>query len=153
QNIPGTMRMAAIVIDELRRDANVLQDPRATDWDSLWRRRISKYEADHNPNNWVTLHVNGEMVFASGDGHEAIGEVEKLADGADVTDSVIQEASSNVLGALEDLVVQHDSQTAFVFTPGPQYHRAAILERRDRKTGAYSMSVFHPTPSQPVRLA
>ena len=44
QNVPGTMRMAAVVVDEIRRDANVFQDPDSVDWESLWRRKTSKYE-------------------------------------------------------------------------------------------------------------
>lgn len=31
QNIPGTMRMAAVVVDEIRRNPNALQDPRDVD--------------------------------------------------------------------------------------------------------------------------
>ncbi len=153
QNIPGTMRMAALVVDEIRRNAGVIQDAQSVDWDGLWRRRVSKYEADQNTDNWVSVHIAGDAVFVSGEGHAAITEVEALAVGADVSDSIVLEASNNVLGALEDLVVQHDSQTAFVFTPGQAYHRAAILERRDRKTGSYSMSVYHPSPAHPVRLS
>jgi hypothetical protein len=153
QNIPGTMRMTSVVVDEIRRDAQALTDPGSVDWETFWRRKVSKYENDYNPQNWVTLHFGGDMIYASGDGHEAIAQVELLAAGEDVTDSIIQEASGNVLGALEDLAVQHESQTAFVFTPGATYHRAAILERRDRKTGSYAMAVYHPAPSRPVRLS
>src|SRR4051812_14070792 len=51
QNIPGTMRMASVVVDEIRRDAGVLQDARTVDWESLWRRRISRFEMDYNPEN------------------------------------------------------------------------------------------------------
>ena len=38
QNIPGTLRMTAVAVDEMRRDPNLLQDPGAADWDSLMRR-------------------------------------------------------------------------------------------------------------------
>jgi hypothetical protein len=153
QNIPGTMRMAAVVIDEIRRDANALKDPDATDWESLWRRKVSKFENDYNRQNWVSVHIAGECVFMGGEGREGIVEVEALAMGEDVTEAIVNEAAANVLGALEDLMVEHDSQTAVVFTPGTAYHRAAILERRDRKTGAFSVSAHHPTPQKPVRLA
>ena len=79
--------------------------------------------------------------------------MESLANGADITEALVNEAASNVLGALEDLVVEHDSQTAFVFSSLPTYLRAAILERRDRKTGSYAIAVHHPSPQRPVRLA
>jgi hypothetical protein len=153
QNIPGTMRMAAVVVDEIRRDANSLTDPDATDWESLWRRKISKYESDYMRQAWVSVHFNGETVFMGGEGRDGIAEVEAIALGEEVTEAMVNEAAGNVLGALEDLMVEHDSQTAFVFTPGAQYHRAAILERRDRKTGAFSISVHHPSPQKPVRLS
>ncbi len=153
QNIPGTMRMVSVVVDEIRRDPNVLKDAEAVDWESLWRRKVSKYENDQNRQNWVSVHVGGETVFIGGEGRPGIAEVEALAMGEEVTEAIVTEAAANVLGALEDLVVEHDSQAAIVFTPGPSHHRAAILERRDRKTGAFSVSAHHPTPQRPVRLS
>ena len=153
QNIPSTMRMTGVVVEELRRDPAVLQDPKSVDWSTLWRRKVSKYEADHNQKNWVTVHLNGEAVFVSGDGYEAIAEVEALANGAEVTDSIVREAAGNMLDQLEEYVVEHDSQTAFVFTSSPQYLRAAILERRDRKTGAFAVAAYHQSPQRQVRLS
>ncbi len=154
-NIPGTMRMAAVVVDEIRRDPNALQDPRDVDWETFWRRKLSKYENDYMRDAWVSVHVGGGLAFASieNDVTKALAEIEALAAGADVTDALVQEAAANVLGALEDLAVEHDSQTAIVFTSTPQYLRAAILERRDRKTGSYAIAVYHPSPQRPVRLA
>ena len=152
QNIPGTLRMTGVVVDEIRRDPNVLHDPMGPDWDSLWRRKVSKYEVDYNPENWVSVHIGGALAFCSRE-NDPVVEIENLAAGAEVSEAIVLEASNNILGALEDLVVEHDSQTAFVFTPFPTYHRAAILERRDRKTGSFAVSVYHPTPQKPVRLA
>jgi hypothetical protein len=153
QNIPGTMRMAAVVVEEIRRDPNILQDAGSFDWEAQWRRKVSKYEIDYNPENWASLHIGGDQIFSSREENAAIAQVEALAAGADVTDSIVSEAAANTLGALEDLAVEHDSQTAFVFTPFPQYLRAAILERRDRKTGSYAVSAYHPAPNRPVRLS
>lgn len=153
QNIPGTMRMTSVVIDEIRRDPQALMDPKSIDWETQWRRKVSKFENDYNPQNWVSLHIGGDLIFASDEHRAALAQVEAIANGADVTDTMIQEAAANVLGELDDLVVEHDSQTAFVFTQFPTYLRAAILERRDRKTGSYSMAVYHPAPSKPVRLS
>ena len=153
QNIPNTMRMAAVAVEEIRRDPNILHDPMAFDWENMWRRKVSKYELDYNPDNWVSLHIGGEQIFSSREDNAAIAQVEAIAAGEDVTDSMVSEAVGNILGALEELVVEHDSQTAFVFTALPTYLRAAILERRDRKTGAYAISVYHPSPQKPVRLS
>jgi hypothetical protein len=35
QNVPGTMRMASVVVDEIRRDANVFKEPDAIDLENL----------------------------------------------------------------------------------------------------------------------
>jgi hypothetical protein len=155
QNIPSTMRMTSVVVDEIRRDPNVLHEPDGFDWDSNWWRKVSKYEADYNQENWIAVYVAGMLAYASRDDEnmEALTEVESLADGQDVTEATVSEAASNVLGALEDIAVEHDSQTAFVFTPFPAYHRAAILERRDRRTGSFAVAVYHPMPTKPVRLS
>ena len=153
QNIPSTMRMTSVVVDEIRRNANVLHDAVEFDWDSLWRRKVSKYENDYNLDNWISLHVGGDLAYVSRDGHEAVAEVELLANDEDVTEVIVMEAAGNVLGALEDLAVEHDSKTAFVFTPFSAYHRAAILERRDRRTGSFAVAVYHPAPQRPVRLS
>ena len=117
-NIPGTMRMAAVVVDEIRRDPNALQDARDVDWETFWRRKLSKYENDYVREAWVAVYVGGQLAFASveNDIIKTLTEIESLAVGADVTDALVQEAAANVLGALEDLVVEHDSQTAIVFT-------------------------------------
>lgn len=152
-NIPNTMRMAAVVVEEIRRDANILQDAGAFDWEAQWQRKVSKYEIDYNPDNWVSLHIGGDQIFSSREDNAVIAQIETLAMGEDVTDAIVSEAAANILGALEDLVVEHDSQTAFVFTQLPAYLRAAILERRDRKTGSYAVSVYHPSPQRPVRLS
>jgi hypothetical protein len=153
QNIPGTMRMAAVVVEEIRRDPNILQDARSFDWETMWRRKVSKYELDYNPENWVSLHIGGEQIFSSREENAAIEQVEALAAGDDVTDAIVSEAAANIIGALEDLVVEHDTQTAFVFSAFPTYLRAAILERRDRKTGSYAISAYHPSPQRQVRLS
>src|ERR1700760_2853047 len=79
QNIPGTMRMVSVVIDEIRRDPQALSDPRAIDWETFWRRKVSKFENDYNPQNWVSLHVGGDMVFASDENRAALAQVEAIA--------------------------------------------------------------------------
>ncbi|MDX2222385.1 MAG: hypothetical protein SFV21_06535 [Rhodospirillaceae bacterium] len=153
QNVTGAMRMTAVVIDELRRDENLLYDPGQLDWDSFWRRRLSSYEAEYNRDAWVSLHVNGTLIYTSKEGGDPALELERVAAGREVTEAMVLEAVGRMLGQTQDLVVEHDSQTAFVFTPFPTYHRAAILERQGRRTGSYAISVYHPAPAKPVRLS
>ena len=138
QNIPTTLRIAGLVIDQFRRDPNMIVEAKDFDWESRWVRKLSQYEANYNPDTWVSIHIDGETVFSTGDASfDIIEEVESLAAGGDVSDAIINEAASNIVGALEDLAVEHDSQTAFVFTQFAAYHRAAILERKGGNTGSF----------------
>lgn len=154
QNIPAALRLTGILVDEFRRDPGMIHEAADLDWDSRWIRRISTYENEYNPDLWVTVHIDGEPVYSTGEETmDVVHEIESLAAGGEVNESIIMEASSNIVGALEDLVVEHDSQTAFVFTPFAAYHRAAILERKGGKTGSFAISVYHPTPKKQVRLS
>jgi hypothetical protein len=153
QNVPGTLRMTSLVIDEFRRDEGLLHDAAAHDWETFWGRKVSAYENDYNPDNWVSLHLGGQTVFTTREGKDAVDIIEALAAGGEVTEDLVLKASSKLLGSAEDLVVEHETQTAFVFQPFSSYHRAAILQRRDRKSGSFAISVYHPTPQKPVRLS
>lgn len=153
RNVPSTLRMTSLVIDEFRRDEGLLHAAAAHDWEAFWGRKVSNYEADYNPENWVSLHMGGTTAFTTRAGKEAVDVVESIALGGEVTDNMILKASTRILGNAEDLVVEHDTQTAFVFQPFSSYHRAAILERRDRKAGSFAISVYHPSPQKPVRLS
>lgn len=153
-SVPSTMRMTAAVIDEFRRDPNLLYDPLGMDWDSAWRRRISQYDADYNREAWVSLHVNGKLVYISKDTPEPSTEIERIAAGRDTTEAIVLEATKGMLGGGPgDLAVEHDSQTAFVFATFPQFHRATILERRGNRTGQYTISAYHPAPTKQIRMS
>ena len=152
QNIPVTLRMTGLVVDQFRRDPGMIREAADVDWESRWIRRLSSYESDYNSSTWISLHIDGNHIFSTSDDVlDVIHEIESLAGGGEVNESIIMEASSNIVGALEDLVVEHDSQTAFVFTPFSAYHRAAILERKGGNTGSFAVSAYHPNPKKPIR--
>ncbi|MEQ8733513.1 MAG: hypothetical protein RIC29_01200 [Rhodospirillaceae bacterium] len=152
QNMPATLRLAGMVIDQFRRDPNIVHDAKDMDWESRWMRGQSSYESNYNSALWISIHLDGEPIFSSGgENVEVIDEIEMLAHGGDVSQDIINEASSNIVGALDDLVVEHDSQTAFVFSSFPTYYRAAVLERKNGKTGSFAVSAYHVNPKKPVR--
>jgi len=145
-NIPGTLRMAAIVAEQFVRDPQVVHPdhPFPPDWDELWSRKVSSYERAVNPHAWTSIHCAGETLYTNLES-DPIMLIERFAQGADLDERTIQAATAGLFGAGpdEDVVVQHDSQTAVVVTPFSAYLRAAVLERKGGRTGSFSMSVFH----------
>lgn len=155
QNIPSTLRMTSIVLDQFNQTPSLFsdQDHHPMNWGEVWKQRLSSYERHFQPESWVSLHYEGETIFTTNPSNQ-IEEIERIAQGSDINDATIREVTSRLLGEESDVVTQHDSQTAVVFTPFKDYHRAAILERRGGRTGSFAVSAHHrPKPAKPVRYA
>ncbi|KAA5607370.1 hypothetical protein F1188_00980 [Roseospira marina] len=153
-NIAGTLRMAAIVAERFLRDPGLFEPGHAypPDWNDLWSRKTSPYDKHFNQNNWASLHVGGETVFATRDS-DALQGIERLAEGADLDEKTLRAATRGLFGTVspDDVVVQHESQTAVVVTPFEDYLRTAVLERHSGRTGSFSFQVRRATdhPARP----
>lgn len=155
QNIPSTLRLTGLVLERFNRHPTIFRDAdySAHDWLEMWGQRIANYERQFHPESWVSLHHDGQTIFTTNPS-ASIEEIEMIAQGRDVNDAVVRNAAARILGATEDIVTEHDSQTAVVFTPFSTYHRAAILERRGGRTGSFAVSAHHPAkPKKPVRYS
>jgi hypothetical protein len=155
QNIPSTLRLTAIVLDQFNRTPTMFSNSAAkpVDWSEHWKNRVSGYEKQFQPESWVSLHYEGNTIYTTNPSNQ-IEEMERIALGGDINDATIREVTSRLLGEDADVVTQHDSQTAVVFSPFKEYHRAAILERRGGRTGSFAVSAHHPAkPKKPVRYS
>ncbi|WP_299441596.1 hypothetical protein [uncultured Rhodospira sp.] len=150
--IASTMRMAGLVAERFTRDPELFRpdNPYPPDWDALWTRMLSAYERTFNSNIWVSVHVGGDTVFTTKDSPPILA-IERMAQGADLDERTVRDATRDLFGTATDtdIVAQHDSQTAVVVTPFSNYLRAAILERKEGRTGSFSISVHH-TPTRKV---
>lgn len=155
QNIPSTLRLTAMVLEHFNTNPTAFsgEGSEPANWHEMWKQRTSSYEKQFQRESWVSLHYEGETIFTTNPSNQ-IEEIERIAQGGDVNDSTIREVTSRLLGTDADVVTQHDSQTAVVFTPFKDYHRAAILERRGGRTGSFAVSAHHPAkPKKPVRYS
>ncbi len=158
QNVPATLRLTAMVMEQFNRNPTLFANESLnhSDWAELWKQRVSSYEKQFVPESWVSLHHDGQTLFTTNPSNQ-IDEIERLALGGDINDNLIRNASVRLLDGEEvdnDMVTQHDSQTAVVFTPFREYHRAAILDRRSGRTGSFAVSAHHPPkPGKPVRYS
>ena len=154
KNISTTLRMTAIVVEQFNRTPNLFSDNNATefDWEERWASRVSNYEKQFMRDSWISLYHDGAILFSTNPSAH-IDEIERAALGGDVSDSLIKKVSQAVTGSAEDVVTQHDSQTAVVFTPFKEYYRAALLERRAGRTGSFAISAYHPPKGGQVRYS
>lgn len=155
QNIPATLRLASLVIDQHDHNPTLFSDQSYIhlSWREMWQNRQSSYEKRFIPEEWVSLHHDGQPIFSTTPS-SVIDEIERLARGGDLSRDVIRTASAEFVDQADDAVVEHESQTAAVFTPFKDYLRVAVLERRGGKTGSFAMSAHHPPkPAKPVPMA
>lgn len=151
QNIPCTLRAGAMVFEQFSRNPLIFRREDTVDWGEKWEARLSSYERQFVPETWVSIHHNGRTLFSTNTSKQ-IDALEALAQGGDINEEIVRRVSQALFGRDEEFVVQHDSQTAVVFTPFSSYHRAAILERRGGRTGSFAVSVHHPPkPKKGVR--
>jgi hypothetical protein len=145
-SVAGTLRMAAVVAERFLRDPEAFEPENAypPDWAALWDRKLPTYDRKFNQNAWTSLHIGGNTVFATTDS-PPIEAIERMARGADLDERTVKAAMLSLFGRVSaaEIVVQHDSQTAVVVTPFSGYLRAAVLERKEGRTGSFSISVHH----------
>ena len=67
QNMAATLCFTGFVVDQFHRDPGMVHEAKDIDWESLWIRRLSSYESTYNPASWVSIHLDEEEVFSSGE--------------------------------------------------------------------------------------
>lgn len=136
----NTLRCATMVLEEYAKNPDCLQDGADVDWEYLWWGYVSRYDSDWNPDTWTSIHVNGRMVFASRES-DVIDQIEKVAKGADLTEDMVRSAIRVFAEPGEDLFVDHESQTAVLFSFFPTSMRGTILERQKDRTTSFSATM------------
>lgn len=149
QNIPSTLRCAAMVVESFTRNPMIFSKENAVNWADKWTDRQSSYERKFVPESWVSIHHGGRTLFSTNTSRQ-IDALEALAQGGDINEQLVHRVSQALFGRDEEFAVQHDSQTAVVFTPFSSYHRAAILERRAvGRVRLRPRSTIRPSPASP----
>lgn len=145
QNLPDTLRIAALVVDEFRRHRTILKKAAPMAWSNIWRETPSNYEGRHNPRNWIAIYGNGQPLFSTmRSGHMDF--IEKHAPGTEIN----EKARAEMIAAFRKLGlavrISHQSQTAVVVSEIENMVRCAILERSGKRTSSFSFSVTREKP-------
>ncbi|MBE1237865.1 hypothetical protein IHV25_09435 [Phaeovibrio sulfidiphilus] len=139
-SVHNTLRCAHMILEQFSENSAALSESAEIDWSSLWQTRLSSYDREWNPSAWCSVHVNGRHLFASRKS-ELIDQIEKVARGADLSEEIIREAVKPYSRPGEDLFVEHESQTAVLFSMFPTSVRATVLERERGRTRSFSVTM------------
>lgn len=63
QNIPSTLRCAAMVVESFTRNPMIFSKENAVNWADKWTDRQSSYERKFVPESWVSIHHGGGRCF------------------------------------------------------------------------------------------
>lgn len=140
-NLPGTIRMTAAIVDRFHQDRAILRDGNPQMWGTIWTQMLSHYERQHLPDNWISVHVNGQPHFST-IADNRIDHLEREAQGGEITDNVVRTASAEIIGKAAQVMIEHDSQTALVISEAERYTRCAILRRGDGENGSFTVTAY-----------
>ena len=63
QNMASTLRMAGILFISFYRGGAFMERQSPYNWEKSWQKVNTDYENEHNPNNWMSIYINGQKVF------------------------------------------------------------------------------------------
>lgn len=138
----NTLRCAIMILNEYAKNPDCLHKGADVDWEYLWWGQVSRYDSDWNPDTWASIHVDGRLAFASRES-ELIDRIESAAKGLDLTEEMVRRAIRVFAKPGEDLFVDHESQTAVLFSFFPTSVRGTVLERQKDRTKSFSATMAY----------
>jgi len=141
QNLPGTVRLTAAVIDAYIINETVFSPGYIKDWKSVWTRTRSEYDLRYNPDHWAAIYVNGESMFSNAP-LEDIDALEEAAKGGEITGKVALRAAAKMAGHPGSYAVDHESQMAIVFSVIKSSYKVSILLRQTGETKSFAFKML-----------
>ncbi len=140
QNMHSVARMAARLYNKGMVEG--LLHKQKIDWKQLW---TSIDEGAHmtNPNNWISVYVNGDLVFSSGGQHPFLDLIEQqVARSEGNYDMNVMIAGETFRAAgHEDMSLDHSTNVALILSIADGQGRCGLIYRHPRRTTTFSFSV------------
>jgi hypothetical protein len=141
-NMHSVARTAARVFLDFDKKGPILSRVPEYDWDGLWESVCSKYEQDHNPQNWVAVYFKGRKIFTRGENHAFLDVMEQCdASNRDEYDHAVTIAEDIFARAGKEVAISKDTNIAAVINVTDEKSRCGLILRGAQKSSTFSIAL------------
>lgn len=146
QNMHSVARFGARLYNHFLKGGPLGQQ-KTIDYAKIWK-EIEKGAYLTNPENWTTVYLNGEMMFASGDHHPFLDAIEQQVRSNDANYDVNVFMAGETLraGGHPDMDIDHTSNVALIMNLNENLARCGLIYRHPRRTTTFSFTAA-PNPN------
>jgi len=142
QNMPDTLRVAGQIFKNFYAGGGAfLNREKPFDWEKLWNKTISDYEKKYNPENWLSVYIDGKCIFKTHSSpfadiiEQCVLVTKEDYDGAmDVAEYALREVGRSIR-------IKHYTNVAAVFTDNIDTLRCGIIRRSSEHDTMFNFSV------------
>lgn len=130
QNMHCTLRMTARVLQQHYRDGALVSGKYVFNgWDELWDQCLTKYEREHNPDNWITVFGNGKVMYTTQPSiyMEVLEKCDHVNKGN--YDAAVEFAEKALKEIGRPVKIEHDATLAVIITESAKEVKSSIIQR------------------------
>ncbi len=140
QNMHGTIRMAARIVQELERNDPADERLQPLDWEKLWKPIANSYEQNTNPDLWIAVYCKNRLIFSDGNHHPFLDVIEKYAPEGQAYEQSIALAEQAFQDTGKPVTILQDGNVALNVDLKADKSRCGIILRTPIKTTIFTFS-------------
>ncbi len=130
QNMASTLRMAGLLFMSFYRGGTFLGRENPFNWEKAWHKILSEFEEEHNPDNWMSVYIDGKKVFHTTTS-PFVDIVEKCALATpDDYDGTIEFAEYALRELGRNVTMQHYTNVGVVITDQNKETKCGVIYRQ-----------------------
>ncbi|MGQ0527885.1 MAG: hypothetical protein ACT4OY_07675 [Alphaproteobacteria bacterium] len=142
QNMHMGIRMFARIVQTYIKSGPIIHRPVPFDWEEAWKGVSNEYEEKFNPDLWVCIYHDGNILFRQGEHHPFLDAIEKYNMKIDSAyENAIPLAESALQNAGKNITLEQEGNLALTSRFEKDKGRCAIILRGPMKTTTFSFSI------------
>ena len=142
QNMHSCVRMAARLVKTYKTSGPILNRTKPFDWEAAWDIIVNDFEHRFNPQRWIAIYHNGQIIYQAGEHHLLLDVIEKCnARNKHEYEKSIPMAEDAFKQAGKIVRIGYDSNVALVINLEKLQGRFGVIMRGPSRTTTFNFSV------------
>jgi len=133
QRTGTVLRLGAYIAKEIEKVPAFLysNSRNPTDWAQLWKSALEATFKGYREGQWIQIYLDGILLFNAGAPLAICEALEAVAVGVDLTQELVEKASSNFVGDGAPVPARYTGQTFLAVSRSGENFRGALTDRHD----------------------